>query len=181
MSNYSLTNYGFCQSLSSTPAKRLNKINWLSTHVKHQNDLLHSTTDTILIGDSIAAGLSRFNDVWFKFFDKVLNFGIGGDRTQHVLWRLERLTIPESINTAIVHCGTNNVLKDRPSNIINSIICIAMMLKKKQPSIHVILTGLFPRDNKFSRYRQIIPLINDGLQNITSQIDFVSFLKPGDD
>ena len=76
-------------------------MNWLSTHMKHQNDLLYNTTDTILIGDSIAAGLSRFKDVWLQFFNKVLNFGIGGDRTQHVLWCLERLTVPETSNYSL--------------------------------------------------------------------------------
>lgn len=45
--------------------------------------------DVVFVGDSIVANL-QCTDLWEKWFAPMhcLNFGIGGDQTQHVLWRL---------------------------------------------------------------------------------------------
>lgn len=45
--------------------------------------------DVVLVGDSLVANLQS-TDLWEKWFAPMhsLNFGIGGDQTQHVLWRL---------------------------------------------------------------------------------------------
>src|SRR5439155_19431746 len=45
----------------------------------------------VFLGDSITAGWGRQTEIWNTAFGKYqpANFGIGGDRTQHVLWRLE--------------------------------------------------------------------------------------------
>src|SRR5439155_24541811 len=47
--------------------------------------------DLVFLGDSITQGWEgEGKDVWRKFYGarKAANFGISGDRTQHVLWRL---------------------------------------------------------------------------------------------
>lgn len=43
----------------------------------------------VFVGDSLVANL-QCTDLWEKWFAPMhcLNFGIGGDQTQHVLWRL---------------------------------------------------------------------------------------------
>ena len=50
--------------------------------------------DIVFIGDSITEGWENraITNVWRKYYGsrKALNFGVGGDRTQHVLWRFER-------------------------------------------------------------------------------------------
>lgn len=45
--------------------------------------------DVVFVGDSLIANLQN-TDLWEKWFAPMhsLNFGIGGDQTQHVLWRL---------------------------------------------------------------------------------------------
>ena len=45
-------------------------------------------TNTLLLGDSIIAGLLRYLKVWQRYFSplKELNSGIGGDRVENVLW-----------------------------------------------------------------------------------------------
>src|SRR4051794_14964809 len=48
--------------------------------------------EVIFIGDSITQGWEgEGKEVWAKQYTKynAVNLGIGGDRTQHVLWRLE--------------------------------------------------------------------------------------------
>ena len=77
MSNSKLLELGFYRSVSCTPVKRLFKKNWSELFMNHQIDLSCSTPSTIVIGDSIAAGLARFSDVWHNFFRNALNLGIG--------------------------------------------------------------------------------------------------------
>ena len=42
---------------------------------------------TLLIGDSIIAGLSRYSNIWKRYFKPLyaINCGIGGDRMENVL------------------------------------------------------------------------------------------------
>ena len=49
-----------------------------------------------LVGDSICSNLTRYKDVESKFFPGWLNCGIGGDKIQHVLWRVQNNATPPS-------------------------------------------------------------------------------------
>ena len=71
--------------------------------MNHQIDLSCSTSSTIVIEDSIAAGLACFSDVWHNFFRNALNLGFGGDPTEHVIWRVDNLSFPASIKYVIIH------------------------------------------------------------------------------
>ena len=44
--------------------------------------------NTLLLGDSVIAGSSRYLKVWQRYFIplKTLNFEIGGDRVENVIW-----------------------------------------------------------------------------------------------
>ena len=108
-------------------------MHWLDDHKNHVHQLRYNHFDAIIIGDSIAAGLSSYSNVWETFFNESLNLGIGSDCTQHILWRVERLPLPSHLKYIIIHCGTNNINKDSPSEIANSILCIALLFKKKEP------------------------------------------------
>ena len=46
-----------------------------------------SLSSVLLVGDSLVNGLARYHRVWSKYLEplRALNFGVGGDRTQHVL------------------------------------------------------------------------------------------------
>ena len=70
--------------------------------------------DQIIIGDSIVAGFLRYKDIWSKYFPNTLNLGIGGDRTEHILWRINNMKFPSNIKSVIIEVGTNNISKIRP-------------------------------------------------------------------
>ena len=53
--------------------------------------------------------------------------------------------------------------------------------KKRNPCLKIIITGIFPRDDKFSRFRIIVPQINQLLKNFASTYDFIDFLEPTKD
>ena len=82
----SLIKYGFGKCSSGTLTKRSQKMHWLDDHKNHVHHLTYTHFDTIIMGDSIAAGLSRYSNVWEIFFKESLNLDIGGDRTEHILW-----------------------------------------------------------------------------------------------
>ena len=44
---------------------------------------------TLLIGDYIIAGLSRYSNIWKGYFkpSNAINCGIVGDRVENILWR----------------------------------------------------------------------------------------------
>ena len=141
-------------------------------------------TILVLIGDSIVAGLSRYANIWrsfFKTFD-TLNYGIGGDCTQHVLWRAENATLPNSLKYVVIHCGTNNIDRDQPRDIANSVIAIGLTLQEKCSGLKVIVTGLLPRDPGWSHRRKKIKLINYYLKKLCcDNFNEFYFMKQDDD
>ena len=151
----------------------------LENHKNHIHQLTYTHFDTIIIGDSIAAGLSRYSNVWETFFKESLNLGIGGDRTQHILWRVERLPVPSHLKYVIIYCGTNNISKDSPSEIVH---CFTVhKTKPLSQNERLTITGIFPRDDKFSHFRIIVQQINQLLKIFTSTYDFIDFLEPTKD
>ena len=172
LSNSKLLKLGFYRSVSYTPVKRLFKKNWSELFKNHQIDLSWSTPSTVVIGDSTAAGLARCSDVWHNFFRNALSLGIG-DRTEHVIWRVDNLSFPASIKHVIIHCGTSNIKFNNPSDIANGI-------QSKLPNAQIIVTGLFPRSQKFSYFRQIVNDVNIELGNACSLYQIL-FFKPNDE
>ena len=66
------------------PTGKFYKSGWLNKHNKHAALLkAKSNTSTAVIGDSIAAGLMRYRNVWDENFTRnTVNCGIGGDKTR---------------------------------------------------------------------------------------------------
>ena len=102
--------------LATTPTGRNNKVGWYKRHSNLDIRRKRLYPSVLLIGDSIVASLSRYQTVWKKYFKlyKALNCGISGDRTQHVLWRAEGLSVPPSLKYVVIHCGTNNLNHNEP-------------------------------------------------------------------
>ena len=71
------------------PTGRFYKNGWLNKHNRHVALLnAKSNTSTVVIGDSIAAGLMRYRNVWDENFNRdTINCGIVGDKTQNIMWR----------------------------------------------------------------------------------------------
>ena len=139
-----------------------NKPGQYEKHEKYVEIAKTSNASVLIIGDSIAEGLGRFPKVWNKYFAPLnsLNFGLGGDRTQNVLWRVENGEIPLNVQTLVVHAGTNNLNHDLPEDIANGVGSIAKMFQKVKPNINIILTGILPRGLETSMYRNKIDEIN---------------------
>jgi len=134
--------------------------------------------EVIFIGDSITQGWEgEGKEVWAKQYTKynAVNLGIGGDRTQHVLWRLENGNL-EGLKpkAAVVMIGTNNSNGEDNSvqQIADGVRAIVQKLREKLPTTKVVLVGIFPRGEnpnpqrgKILQVNQIIHKLADG-QNV---------------
>ena len=85
---------------------------WQQRHEGMNARVKQGNVDLIFIGDSITHGWEGAGkEVWKKYYGKrnAVNLGIGGDQTQHVLWRLDHGNIDGiSPKLAVVMIGTNN-------------------------------------------------------------------------
>jgi lysophospholipase L1-like esterase len=105
--------------------------------------------DVLFLGDSITDGWrGSGKDVWAKQIEplKAANFGIGGDRTQHVLWRIVNGELDGiKPKVAVVMIGTNNSGSDPAADITEGVTEIVRTIQKKSPATKVLLLAIFPR------------------------------------
>ena len=86
--------------------------------------------------------------MWKKYYGKrnAVNLGIGGDQTQHVLWRLENGNIDGiSPKLAVLMIGTNNAGCGTPEEIAAGVKAIVEKLHAKLPEIKILILAIFPR------------------------------------
>ncbi len=122
---------------------------WVKRHESFNERVKKGNVDLIFIGDSITQGWEGAGKkVWEEFYGKrnAVNLGIGGDRTQHVLWRLENGNI-EGIKPklAVLMIGTNNSGANSSEQIAAGVTAIVEKLRKELPETKVLVLGIFPR------------------------------------
>ena len=161
--------------MTTIPSMRSSKTNWLNFHRRHCSSLITNRFKTIIIGDSIAAGLNRYQSVWTKYIEplKILNCGIGGDRVQNVLWRAQNLPVISSLKNVVILCGTNNLFQDSPEDIADGVIEIAETFQSKYNSINIAIGGILPRDASWYINRVLIKEVNEILKEKCSRLFFI--------
>lgn len=133
---------------------------WIKRHESFNERVKMGNVDLLFIGDSITQGWEGAGkDVWKKQYDprNAVNLGIGGDRTQHVLWRLEHGNIDGiQPKLAVLMIGTNNASGNTPEEIADGIRAIVGKLREKLPTTKVLILGVFPRGaDKNNAQRQV--------------------------
>jgi lysophospholipase L1-like esterase len=144
--------------------------NWTKRHEGFVEIARKGGVDFLLLGDSITDGWrGKGKAVYGEHFDplKTANFGISGDRTQHVLWRLQNGEL-EGITPKLcmLMIGTNNG-KDSAQDVAAGITAIVKELQKKSPSTKVLLLGIFPRGEKPNPGREK----NDKVNTMIAKLD----------
>jgi lysophospholipase L1-like esterase len=125
----------------------------------------------LFLGDSITEGWSgRGKDVWTKTYATMdpANFGIGGDQTQHVLWRIDNGELDGiTPKVVVLMIGTNNVAANSAEEIAKADIKIVDEIHQKLPDTKVLLLAVFPRDpDPTSPKREKIKAINAELAKL---------------
>jgi len=144
---------------------------WTKRHQSFNKRVAQGNCDLIFIGDSITQGWEgRGKKVWAKHYTKrnAVNLGIGGDRTQHVIWRLDNGNLHRiKPKAAVIMIGTNNSGSNSSQEIADGVEVIVKQLRKKLPETKVLLLGVFPRGaNKADKRRQV----NEGANAIFKKI-----------
>jgi lysophospholipase L1-like esterase len=128
--------------------------------------------DIEFIGDSITQGWEGAGkNVWEEFYGKrkVINFGVSGDRTQHVLWRFENGQLDGiKAKVAVVMIGTNNSNNqdNTEAEILEGVTAIVRQIRERQPDTKILLLGIFPRGKTFSPQRGKILQVNEALARL---------------
>ena len=114
--------------------------------------------DLIFIGDSITEGWEAAGrKAWDEHFAKLnaVNLGIGGDRTQNVLWRLDNGNIDGiTPKAAVLMIGTNNAEENTAEEIGEGITAIVEKLREKLPDTKILVLAIFPRGEKPDALRE---------------------------
>ncbi|MCE9606256.1 MAG: GDSL family lipase [Planctomycetia bacterium] len=130
-----------------TPVSRDGK--WMIRHELINSRAVPGEVDVIFFGDSITQGWEGDGkEVWAKYYGsrKAMNAGISGDRTQHVLWRIENGNIKGiTPKLAVLMIGTNNSGRNTSEQIADGIKAIVAKLREKLPQTKVLVLAVFPR------------------------------------
>ena len=141
------------------PAKRTIEYDWMSVKTwdsMHAEDVLvaqQGQVDVLFIGDSITAGWNQ--KIWDENFAplKAANFGIGGDHTGNLLWRLQHGAIGNLQPKLIVLLiGVNNFghLNETPRQVAAGVTKVVEQLRLAWPNAKILLNGVFPFEQQAS-------------------------------
>ena len=106
----------------------------------------------LFIGDSITEGWihskNQALDVWKSHYWQYnpADFGIGGDRTQHILWRIDHGELDGlTPKVVVLMIGTNNMFLNTADEITAADEKIVAEIHEKLPDAKLLLLGIFPR------------------------------------
>ena len=142
---------------SVTPDNRLGEAWWKARFEQKQALVKQGGWEVVFMGDSITHGWEGAGkEVWAQSFGayKALNLGYGGDRTEHVLWRLDNGELDGyQPKLLILMIGTNNTghrpaAQETPEDTAAGIKAILDKIGQKSPTTRVLLLAIFPRSPK---------------------------------
>ena len=158
---------------------------WLETHAKLV-DYVRSNpgpVDVLLVGDSITQqwggplDTGVFNEAWNTHFQKykVINIGLGGDKVQNVLWRLDHGGVDGLKPRAIVMMIGNNNMFFTPETGVAAAAqgvkaCLAN-LREKFPEADVVVAKILPCHAPKVRFYEDILLTNAEIDKLNLGAD----------
>ena len=113
--------------------------------------------NVVFLGDSITQGWGgEGKAIWAKRYEPLgaVNYGIGGDSTRQVLWRIQRGEVDGlAPKLVVLKIGTNNLYSDfnagTNDEIADGITTIVTALRAKLPRTRILLLGILPRQNDY--------------------------------
>ena len=143
---------------AATPSPRMGKdkspdAGWMKRHDGFVAIAKKGDVDVLFLGDSITDSWRGKGGkaAWDKAFGgmKPANFGISGDRTEHVLWRIQNGELDGiKPKVAVIMIGTNNSGANSADQIADGVTAIVKTIQQKTPETKVLLLAIFPRGSK---------------------------------
>lgn len=144
---------------------------WDKRHQEFVQIAKQGGVDILFLGDSITDfWRNRGSNVWNRCYAprQAANFGISGDRTQHLLWRMDNGEL-DGIKPKVVvlMIGTNNTGKEKngqPRNTVPETVAgveaVVQDIRTRLPDTKILLLGLFPRGTFDDPQRAQVALVN---------------------
>lgn len=180
---------------STSPQPRLASW-WIARHAEKMADIekandpkQQAEIELLMVGDSITHNFDQGGvgqKVWEKHFLPLnaLNLGFGGDRTNHVLWRLDHLPpLKKAPKAASLMIGTNNICwgSDQPKQAADGVQSIAKKLHSMYPEMQILVLGVFPRRRNLDHpHRKQIIELNGYLPDLLKDIPNVTYMDIGE-
>ncbi len=171
--------------VATTPVSRPDKW-WGPRHEKCVETTKKGGVDLAFLGDSITQGWEGAGkDVWAKLYAgrKAANFGFSGDRTEHVLWRLDNgELIGLSPKLIVIMIGTNNIGhgSSTPEMTADGVKAIVTKLRTGIPAAKILLLGIFPRGEKPDDAKRVAVAKATSLYKEVADGKMVHFLDIGE-
>jgi lysophospholipase L1-like esterase len=143
---------------------------WIRRHEGFVRQAQTNNIDILFLGDSITDfWRNRGLSVWNQYYAPrhAADFGISGDRTQHVLWRVDHGEL-DGIHPKVVvlMIGTNNTGSDRNTRrntvpeVAEGVQAVVNDIRARLPDSKILLLGIFPRATLNNSLRAQVALIN---------------------
>lgn len=141
---------------ATTPAPRdrdyewMSLVNWHERFLDDVNAARDGDVDLLFLGDSITQGWPE--EMFAHYFNqwRPANFGIGGDHTGNVLWRLQFGEV-EKIQPRVVVLliGINNFFHngDQPDDVFQGVKAVVEKLQATWPDAKILLNGILPHQH----------------------------------
>ena len=158
---------------------------WLETHAKlvAHVQATQGPIDVLLVGDSITqqwgSVLERkpLNAAWQKHFGRyqTVNLGIGGDKTQNVLWRLDHGGVAGlRPRLVVLLIGNNNMFYTRETGVTaaaQGITACVENLRAKFPDAELVVATIFPAHRPGHAFYEDIKQTNAALRAMQLERD----------
>ena len=147
---------------------------WMQHH-QSCNDRHEELAEVVIYG---ASNIKRFGDGWSQAFGKkCMNFAYGGDRIEHLLYRVVWGNIPKTVSLIVVHIGSNNVgqRKESSSKIAKGIVQVCMEINARRRNVEILLTGVIPG---LGRKAKKVNRIYHDLGNKVNDINYIHYIAP---
>lgn len=167
---------------AAVPAPRMVDYDWMSVatwqekHAAHVAIAQRGGVELLFVGDSITEGWAWGDGAeWQRHFAPLgaANFGIGGDTTQNLLWRLGQGDVgalrPKLV---VVLIGINNLGRERatPVEAVRGIRAVVTKVRTVFPEARILLHGIFPSEHSAAaEIRQRVAAVNRQLLALDSE------------
>ncbi|MCH7903086.1 MAG: hypothetical protein IH944_00805 [Armatimonadetes bacterium] len=134
-----------------TQANRLEQQSWKDRHAQKVEVTKAGGVELAFLGDSITHSWENGGKpIWDRYYShrKAANFGFSGDRTEHVLWRLDNgELISLQPKVVVIMIGTNNMGhgSSTPQMTADGVRAIVNKLQNEINGVKILLLGVFPR------------------------------------
>ncbi len=137
----------------------------------------------VFVGDSITQAWDG-TDLWTERFVPMgaVNLGVSGDRTEHVLWRLEQAPLTRLAPKAVVLLiGTNNLGHgtSTAAETLAGIRAVVDKMKKQVSSARIVLCAIFPVGKHINAMRGEVLQINQALARAYANDSSVTLVDLG--